>query len=375
MIKDRQPLHFLFPQRFFSDRVAGLPPVPAYMFHQVDAPEFEAMCHRICSLKRPTLSFTDLVSGEHTRPGAVLLTFDDGWSSVWSMGLPLLRRYDLRITLFLPPQCVEDSMEQRSTLDDGVPVAQLVARDLSTRGRLTWGEVAALHASGRVDIQSHSLHHGVAFQSGELTGFIGQDSPFPLNGLAPLLHSGHAGDVLEFRPPPGTPLYPWGPALAVPRRFIASGEFAARCQQIVQKQGASFFAQSDWEARLHGEAAACAPGTWESREQRRQRYRTDLTESRRLIETRVPGTRVRVLAPPWAQMHGELPEIARESGFELLVMGYPFKAGQYASPIPVYPRLFGDALWTCLDGPIHGGQRWLRARGRALRRRSAGAIP
>ena len=56
-------------------------------------------------------------------------------------------------------------------------------------------------------------------------------------------------------------------------------------------------------------------------------------------------------------------------------MGYPFKAGQYASPIPVYPRLFGDALWTCLDGPIHGGQRWLRARGRALRRRSAGAIP
>jgi hypothetical protein len=152
-VKDRQPLDFLFPGRFFGRRVRDLPAVPAYMFHQVDAADFEAQCARIRAQRRDTLVFGDLLQGRAVKAGSILLTFDDGWSSVWSMGLPLLRRYDLRITLFLPPLCVEDSSEVRPGLDDGIAPAQLTARDLSARGRLTWGEVAALQASGHVDVQ------------------------------------------------------------------------------------------------------------------------------------------------------------------------------------------------------------------------------
>jgi hypothetical protein len=375
-MRNRQPFHFFFPGRYFRQRVTVLPPVPAYMFHQVDAWDFEAMCRQIRFQKRATATFGDLLSGRSIAPDAVLLTYDDGWSSVWSMGLPLLRRYDLRITLFLPPLCVEDSEEIRPTLDDGVPAGELVERDLSARGRLTWGEVAALHASGHVEIQSHSLHHGVAFQSNELSGFVGPVSPFPLNGLAPLVLGGPAGDTVDFHPRPGTPLYAWGPALAISRRFVGSEAYAARCRQIVQEHGgAGFFSLPDWQAHLRAEASAYPPGTWESDEQRRQRYRLDLRESRRLIESRLPGTQVRVLAPPWAHMHEDLPVIARDVGFELLVMGYPFGIAQNAGPVPMYPRLFGDALWTYLDGPFLGGKRWLQARNKALRRRRAGAIP
>jgi hypothetical protein len=374
-MKDRQPLDFLLPRRFFRARVAALSPVPAYMFHQVDVIDFEAMCCRLKAQRRATLGFSDLLRAAPVKSGSVLITFDDGWSSVWSMALPLLRKYDLRITLFLPPLCIEESTELRPTLDDGVPAAQLVARDLSARARLTWGEVGALHASGHVDIQSHSLHHGIAFQSAELTGFVRPDSPFPLNGIAPLVLGGR-GDTVEFQPALGTPLHAWGPALAIPRRFLDAEDYVARCQQTVQDQGgAAFFRQPDWEARLRAEASSHAPGTWERDEQRRQRYRFDLRESKRLIETRLPGADVRVLAPPWGHMHEELPAIAGELGFELLVMGYPFRLGQYVSPIPVYPRLFGDALWTWLDGPLLGGQRWLSARRRALQRRRTGAIP
>lgn len=375
-MKDRKPLDFLLPGRFFGGLVQGLPPVPAYMFHQVDAAEFERQCARIRKQRRSALLFGDLLQGRPVEAGAVLLTFDDGWSSVWSMGLPLLRRYDLRITLFLPPLCVEDSSELRSTLDDGASPAELTARDLSAHGRLTWGEVAALQASGHVDVQSHSLHHGVAFNSGALSGFIGPAGPFPLDGLAPLVVAGDSGDQVQFHPPPGTPLYDWGPALEVPRRFLPCAQVAARCQQLVADEGAElFFSRPDWQATLRAHAGDGAAGTWETDDQRRQRYRLDLGESRRLIEQRVPDARVRVLAPPWARMHEDLPQIAQECGFEFLVMGYPFRHGQYRSPLPVYPRLFGDALWTHLDGPLLGAQRWLQARRRTLRRRRAGAIP
>ena len=372
-MRDRLPHHFLFPHRFFANTVRGLPPVPAYMLHQVDVAQFESLCASLASRRIRCITFPELLAGRGDAD-SILLTFDDGWSSVWSAAVPIARRHGIRFTLFLAPQCMEESQEVRTTLDSGAALEEIAPRDLGPRARLTWGEVVALQASGIVDIQSHSTHHGVVFRSPRLKGFMTPSGPFPLDGLAPLLQRVGTGDVVEFRPAPGTPLYEWGPALTVERRFIESGEVRARCIQRARDGGDTFFRQENWQASLQ-DLVETSPETWESADARRERLRLDLEGSRRIIETRVPGAKVSVLAPPWAEIDASLPDIAREAGYKLVVLGYPFHVAHLQSSLPLYPRLFGDASWISALGTLRGAPRWLHARSRALERRRAGAVP
>jgi hypothetical protein len=179
-------------------------------------------------------------------------------------------------------------------------------------------------------------------------------------------------DSVLFQPPPGTPLYEWGHALTVGRRYLESHELTAKCTLLAREPG--FFKRHNWERLLHS-LIHDIPEQWETPEARRARLLADLDGSRRMIETRVPGTRVTVLAPPWADIDPMLSEVAREVGYELVVLGYPFHVGHLKGSLPLYPRLFGDASWVSALGTLRGGARWWQARSRALERRRAGAIP
>ena len=351
--------------------VRGLTPVPAYMLHQVDVPQFEALCASLAERHIRSITFPELLAG-HGDENSILLTFDDGWSSVWSAAAPIANRYGVRFTLFLAPMCVEESLEIRTTLATGASADEITPRDLGPRARLTWGEVLALQMTGLVDIQSHSSHHGVAFKSPRPKGFMTPSGPFPLNGLAPLLQREAADDSVQFRPALGTPLYEWGPALTVGRRFLESHEIRAKCTLLAREPG--FFERHNWLSLLTT-IAHDAPENWESDEERRERLRKDLAGSRKMIETRVPGTQVTVFAPPWAEIDPMLAEVARDVGYELVVLGYPFHVRHLERAPPLYPRLFGDASWIPALGTLRGAPRWWQARTRALERRRAGAIP
>jgi peptidoglycan/xylan/chitin deacetylase (PgdA/CDA1 family) len=371
-VRQRLPHHFLFPHRFFASTVRGLPPVPAYMLHQVDVPQFEALCASLAERRVRSITFPELIAG-YGDTNSILLTFDDGWSSVWSAAAPIARRYGVRFTLFLAPQCVEESLEIRTTLDTGASADEIAPRDLGQRARLTWGEVIALQKTGVVDIQSHSSHHGVVFKSPRVKGFVTPSGPFPINGLAPLIQrEARGGDSVQFRPAPGTPLYEWGPALTVGRRFLESPEIRAKCTLLAHEQG--FFERHNWQSLLHA-IVHDVPEQWESPEERRERLRADLRGSRQMIEARVPGSHVTVFAPPWAEIDPMLAEVAREVGYELAVLGYPFHVRHLGDGLRMYPRLFGDASWVSALGTLRGAPRWWQARSRALERRRGGAIP
>ncbi len=370
-MRERLPHHFLFPHRFFANTVRGLPPAPAYMLHQVDVQQFEALCASLAERGVRSITFPELLAG-YGDANSILLTFDDGWSSVWSAAAPIASRYGVKFTLFLAPQCVEESLEIRTTISTGASPDEVAPRDLGHRARLTWGEVIALQMTGLVDIQSHSSHHGVVFKSSRPKGFVTPSGPFPLNGLAPLVEHDAAGDSVHFQPALGTPLYEWGPALTVGRRFLESHEIRAKCTLLAR--GPGFFKRDNWRSLLSA-IAHDTPENWESPEARRARLRADLEGSRKMIEARVPGTRVTVLAPPWADIDPMLAEVAREAGYELVVLGYPFHVAHLEGGPPLYPRLFGDASWIPALGALRGAPRWWQARTRALERRRTGAIP
>lgn len=367
---------FLFPNQYFRSRVKELPPVPTYFYHQVAVKEFTRICQQIISSGFRTLTIGDLLDDATNGGLEVLLTFDDGWSSVWSIAFPLARRHGIRFTLFLVTQAVEESQECRPTLEDVADPASLIARDLGPRRMLTWGEVRAMHESGLVEIQSHSSHHGVVFTSNEIVGFCTPDGPFPLNGKAPLVSRCNGRDIAEVGPAPGTPLYKWAPALAAPRRFIEDARGSEQCTTLVRNRGgAKFFRNEGWKDALLHAANRWRGGVWENEDERLERYHDDLLQAKRSIEERVPGAHVRAIAPPWAVMHADLPAIARDTGHEVIVLGYPFQSAGKKDPLPLYPRLYGDAIWTLLQGPIRGGVNWLRARHHAIARKTGGFNP
>jgi len=369
------PQHFLFPRAFVRSCVPGLPPVPAYFYHQTLIDEFPNICEELSRKGVRSLTFPDLLDGARPGSKSVLLTFDDGWSSVWSMAFPLARRHGIRFTLFVVPQSVEDSDELRPGLDDGAEPVELEARDHGDRAMLSWGEIRAMHRSGLVDIQSHSLHHGAVFVADRPAGFCRPGSPFPLNGFSPcVLREGN--DVARHHPLPGTPFFPWAPALAAPRRFIDdSGVRDACIRAVAEGGGEDFFLSNDWEARLRSIAGEQPLGRWEGESERRVRFKEDLERAKREIESHVPGARIRVIAPPWGVMHPDLPAIAKTTGHELIAVAYPFPRSIGSTPLPLYPRLFGDGIWPVLRGPLSGGIAWLRARERMKLRVRDGVIP
>ena len=69
-------------------------------------------------------------------PHSVVITADDGHRSVYTDMLPLVRRYEIPVTLFIYPSAISRA-------------------DYA----LTWGQLKALQATGRFDVQSHTYWH------------------------------------------------------------------------------------------------------------------------------------------------------------------------------------------------------------------------
>ncbi len=109
--------------------------------------------------------------GEKTVSGAeVCLAFDDGLLDNWVYAYPLIKKYGLRFTLFVSPECVDPRPVVRPTLED-VWAGRCPADELDVRGYISWDELRLMQASGVVDIQSHTMSHDKYTVSGNLRGF------------------------------------------------------------------------------------------------------------------------------------------------------------------------------------------------------------
>jgi biofilm PGA synthesis lipoprotein PgaB len=102
------------------------------------------------------VSIDDLIAAERgIRPlpdRAVVITFDDGFRSVYTHVYPLLELFDYPAVVSIVTEWIES--------DAGVVQA---GRALTRQDFLTWEQIAALRASGLVEIASHShaLHQGI----------------------------------------------------------------------------------------------------------------------------------------------------------------------------------------------------------------------
>jgi peptidoglycan/xylan/chitin deacetylase (PgdA/CDA1 family) len=154
-----------------------LPGVPVFCYHLVEAESFAADLEFLKINGYRTISSTEMVEcllgARELSRRSVMLTFDDGPRNFHEVAFPLLRAHGARATAFIAP-----GLHGEDPTDD-----QLDARPMS------WQEVAAIHASGLVDFQSHTL---------ESRYVPDWPAAVPLAGCAPALEAQRRGSPRTF---------------------------------------------------------------------------------------------------------------------------------------------------------------------------------
>lgn len=309
--------------------------VPIFNYHEVTAEELEPDLEYLHENGYTTLSLSEFMSATHGgihRRHTVLLTFDDAWSSFWSVAYPLLRKHQMRAVLFAPTYWVDGNGP------DGL--------------FMNWDQVRECAASGFVEVQSHAHRHALVNTGDRLLGFATPDAldsthffNWPMRD-----NDGHE----ELGPPaPGTPCYRSLPLLSATRRHIESAETVRQCRAFVAEREKSFFTRPDALAALrrrYEDIHARHPGRWATEDEIEQQKLFELDRSRERFEEEL-GYTPTYFAYPWMLGNRHSMELARRAGMiAVFGVGVDFRTARRRDlPLPVFGRLKGDWL-RCLPG-------------------------
>jgi peptidoglycan/xylan/chitin deacetylase (PgdA/CDA1 family) len=226
---------------------------------------------------------------------AICLTFDDGMLDNWVNVYPLLRKYGMKATFFIPTDFIGEGGDPRPTLED-VWQGRVQQKDLQWTGYLNWNEVAAMQESGLVEFMPHGCTHDWAFTGDEIIDFHHPgDDLFWLDWLD---HPERKREWMEnpalWEESLGRPVYRHDRSLVSPLWHEDPG-LRAHCEAHVRHGGGrAFFNRSDWRKQLHGAAREYRAGhAEEGRRETEEEYRTrvldELQRSRRMVRARTGG--------------------------------------------------------------------------------------
>ena len=312
--------------------------IPVFTFHMAHPDWFEAQCLYISENGYKTLDADEFLYTLASPPGTqvkktVLLTFDDGLKHVWTVAFPLLKKYNLKATCFLIPGCIPQGNHRiRPTLEDywrgEASIGEIITLDGDDSPLATWEEIKAMHESGVIDFQSHTMYHSLVFTSNDIFDFVhpGYDSYFYGNIHVPL-YTESGKDVVTREAILGMPIYFAKPRMSATRRYFDDEGIRNRCVHIVENNGAeNFFAKKNWRRILRKEISgyrerANVKERYEEPGERDRVIFEELRESKGMIEEKLPGKKVTHLCYPWYEAEDFAVRISREAGFETNFFG------------------------------------------------------
>ncbi len=328
------PLRTRYPGFLF-----GLPlprnEVPVFNYHEVTPGELERDLDYLRDNGYVTLDLDEhmrAVRGKLRPQRCVLLTFDDAWSSFWSVALPLLRRYEARAVLFAPTHWINGAGPDGAFMN--------------------WNQLRDAVASGLVDVQSHAHRHALVYTSRQLAGFAGPGTLGRYQFFDWPMRDNH-GEYELGPPAAGTPFYGAAPLLSAHRRYVENPDVNRLCREFVAEQGELFFAHRNASALLrqhYAKVSAGRPGRWASERELERERSIEFERSRELFLAEL-GFAPRYFAFPWMLGNDASLRLAKHAGMlAAFGVGVDFRAARRRGlPLPIFGRLKSDWL-RCLPG-------------------------
>ena len=119
---------------------------------RVTPESFEKQLHWLHQNHWHTMSMAELAACQSIPPKTVVLTFDDGYADNYIHAFPLLKRYNMKATIYI----VTERFNQDWATDKDT---KLSSNELNNEAMLTHEMVREMLSSGLIDIGSHTIHH------------------------------------------------------------------------------------------------------------------------------------------------------------------------------------------------------------------------
>jgi hypothetical protein len=268
----------------------------------------------------------------------VLLTFDDGHRSLYTVAYPAFKRHRLKAVAYIVPGMTPESDdEQRSNRVE--------------RSLCSWKEIEEMHKSGTIDVQSHSMYHHSIPISDRLIDFVRPNikPSFLDSDFAPFVQPDDDNQSREAAY--GNPVYEWGARFSAAPAFRENPLVSIACIRYVESNGgAEYFRLPDWRPRLKRIWAEARTRYTEARfeagTEQRHAILEDFLRSKREIERRLPGKQVLHFCYPWFRGSPLALELSAEAGFISNAWGslVPSFARNVRTPIAI-SRLSPSYIW------------------------------
>lgn len=217
------------------------------------------------------------------REKKVVLTFDDGYLDNWVYVYPILKKYNLKGTIFVNPEFIEDSQVVRSNLID-VWEGKIEKSQLAPLGFVNWSELNEMDSSGVLDVQSHSMSHNFYYHSNILKDIYNGQANYDWLAWIKKPHRKpyYITENQKGFIPFGTPIFEFGRALGL-RRYFPDDEFVNQAIRLYETD-------KNNKTELLGKLNRILqdyPGKFESDEDMEKRYRYELFESKKILENKL----------------------------------------------------------------------------------------
>ena len=281
--------------------------------------EFEAHMEYIRDMR--TFKMEELESLNYKLPeNSILVTFDDGYKNNYTNAFPILKKYNIKATIFLNTKYIGED-----------------------ESYLNWNEIREMYGSGLVDFQMHTHSHSPTIKKPEIKGFFEKnEGEFVKREYYTVFNTGTGKDFRNFDFT-GLPVFKIRSQIAI-RGYRLKDNFLSEYRKIEERevfQNESLKGRKKYLNRLfRKEKDKYFEEVTE--EEFKEKVKFEIAENKKIIEEKL-DKKAEYLAYPWGHAYsGKMRDIE-----ELGVKGFVFTTGGINNRNLNYKRILrinGDAI-------------------------------
>ena len=191
------------------------------MYHSIDSEknkggifvdEFEEHIKWIKDKK--TFKMEELKGLDYKLPkNSILITFDDGYKNNYTLAFPILKKYNMKATIFLNTKFIEKD-----------------------EAYLNWDEVREMYESGLIDFQLHTHSHQLTVKDIEVLAFYdNESSPYFKRESYSLFFDGNYDEKKDAKKLNGLPVFKLRSKISIPG-YKPKKNFVEKYRSIVELQ-------------------------------------------------------------------------------------------------------------------------------------------